>query len=142
MRFFVSCTNLLFTLRKQIYKRAFSVVPFFESGSVDVRLHYSAFIETLKESPTLEIKKWPQSPCLTNQFTVFSIDSIVQKLNSALGASVWVAEGHIELSSSCVNSGLPASCAHTPPLLLLPEPSFHLAMESSIQTRSRSFVRE
>ena len=58
------------------------------------------------------------------------------------GASAWVAEGNIELSTSCVNRGLPPSQLRTPLFSCLPEARFHLAMESHIQTRSRSFVSE
>lgn len=103
--------------------------------------HCPAFMRVLKESPTLGIKKWPQSPCLTNRFTVLGIEGFVPRLNLALGASIWDVEGHIEFSTSCVNRSLPASCAH-PPLLCSWGAFFHLATESGPQTKSRSFVRE
>lgn len=86
------------------------------------------FMQIFKENPTLKIKKWPRPPCLANRFSECSIDSIVQKLNSILGASVWDAEGCIELPISCVNRrSQPA--AHTPPLFpcRLPETPSHLA---------------
>lgn len=72
-------------------------------------------MQIFKENPTLKRKKWPRPPCLANRFTEFSIDSIVQKLNSTLGASVWAAEGCIELSISNMNRSSQPS-AHTPPL--------------------------
>lgn len=92
--------------------------------------HCPSFMRDLKESPTLGIKEWPQSPCLDNRFTVFGIEGFVRRLNLALGASVWDVEGHIEFSTSCVNRGPPASCAHPsshPSSPLLPGAAFHLA---------------
>lgn len=72
-------------------------------------------MQIFKENPTLKRKKWLWPPSLANRFTEFTTDSIVQKLNSTLGASVWAAEGCIELSISWMNrSSRPA--AHTPPL--------------------------
>lgn len=111
--FFIGHTNLLFASRKRIYNQALSVGPFLKwSCRQEIKPHRLAFVQAIKESPTPERKKWPQLPCLAKPFTVFSADSIVRRLNSASGASVWVAEGNIELSASLVNRGLRASCAH------------------------------
>lgn len=51
-----------------------------------------AIVHPIKEEPALKIIKSPQLPCLSNQFTPFSFDSIVKQLKSAAGAPLWVAE--------------------------------------------------
>lgn len=105
----------------------------FLSGSIfcrcEIKPHCLAFMQTIKENPTLGRKKWPQFLRPAKRFTVFSIDSIVQGLNSA---SVCVAEGSVELSASCVNRGLPASCAHHSPLVVGP-PRGPLSLGGGIQ---------
>lgn len=115
MYFFVNCTNLLFALRTWMYNQALFVGPFLKRlCRCEIKLSCLAFMQTIKENPALERKKWPQLPCLAKRFTVFSVDSIVRGLNSALGASIWVVEGNIELSASRVNRGLPPGWRCTP----------------------------
>lgn len=144
MCLFVDYTNLLFSWRKCIYNRALFVGPFLKrSCRREIKPHCPAFMPAIKASPTLEKKKWPQLPCLAELFTALSADSIVQRLHSVSGASVWVAEGNIELSVGGGYRGLLASCVHPSPLMLLSlRGRLHWAMESSRQTRSRSFVSE
>lgn len=146
MCFFVNCTDLLFALRTWMHNQALFVGPFLKRlCRCEIKPHCLAFMQTIKENPTLERKKWPQLPCLAQRFTVFSVDSIVQGLHSASGASIGAAEGNIELSASCVNSGLPPGrlCTHPSPLLAVPPRGpLSQAVGSSIQTRSRSFVSE
>ena len=123
MCFFVNCTDLLFALRARIYNQALFVGPNLKRlCRWEIKPHRLAFMRTIKENPTLERKKWPQLPCLAKRFPVFSVDSIVQGLHSASGASIWVAK----VSASCVNRGLPAGRAQPTPLRLsLPGALFH-----------------
>lgn len=115
MCFFVNCTDLLFALRTWMHNQALFVGPFLKRlCRCEIKPRCLAFMQTIKENPTLERKKWPQLPCLAQRFTVFSVDSIVQGLHSASGASIGAAEGNIELSASCVNSRLPPGRLCTP----------------------------
>lgn len=117
MCFFVNCTNLLFALRTWIYNQALFVGPSLKRlCGWEIKPQSLAFMQTIKENPTMDRKKWPQLPCPTKRFTVFSVDSIVRGLNSASGASIRDAE----VSASCVNRGLPARDVHPSRLRAVP----------------------